>query len=92
MKANQLNHNTTLDTQKSDTTDQIYTIGWSQATGYTCDCIGYSARRKCCKHILRFMFKSRADSLLTESIDYLGRKATIEQLLQIAKEIWKGKV
>ena len=40
MKAIQLDNSTILDTQKSDTTNQIYTIRWSQTMGYTCDCIG----------------------------------------------------
>ena len=86
MKARELLQETILDVQKSDTTEQIYTICWSQVTGYTCDCIGYSTKRKYCKHIKRFKAKVQVTSLLTEYIPFEERKGMSAKIVSIVEK------
>jgi hypothetical protein len=76
-------HGTLLDTQKSDTIDKVYQIRWDKETGYMCECIGWRKNRPC-KHIKRFGFKAGLLAKLT-----LDRE-TINTILDVAKDTWKG--
>lgn len=82
IKLKDVQYATLLDTQKSDSTDELYEIRWNKEDNYSCTCMGYRKNRPC-KHIKRFWFKSHLDIKGIENIEYI---------LDIAKYVWKGKV
>ena len=88
-------YDTLLDVQPSDTSDKEYQIRWSKDYGYFCECIGWQSSKKkprMCKHLKRFLFKQEIERTTWEILCSKDKKEQANDILNLAKEIWRGQI